>query len=120
MKAQDIPTPLESLPDKPSQEQIKQAVNYVMSYNDLDESFYRVAECESNFYYYAYGDYDRKSKTYKAYGIFQFHKPTWNYFQKLSGLKLNYYSTKDQIKMALWAWKNGKQNHWSCWLRLYK
>lgn len=117
MKAKVIQTPISSLSETPSKEELKQAINWAMSNNGLGEDFYRTIECESNFVYWAFGDYSNGK--YLAYGIGQFHKDTWNLFNKIRNTKLDYYSTKDQLDMMLWAWKNNRQNNWSCWNNIF-
>ena len=57
----------------------------------------------------------------KAYGIAQFHEPTFEMF-KQSAIKagypfddFSYQSDRDQIELMAWAFKNGLQKHWTCW-----
>jgi len=68
-----------------------------------------VAECESNLRGNVFGD------SGKAYGTYQFHKPTFSDFSKKMGENLDYYNTEDNIKLAMWALANDKEYHWSCY-----
>lgn len=67
-----------------------------------------IAYCESNYKETAVGDKG------KAYGIYQFHKPTFKMFAKQKGEELDYYNTEDNIKLAIWALANDKEHHWTC------
>ncbi|MBI3633404.1 MAG: transglycosylase SLT domain-containing protein [Candidatus Vogelbacteria bacterium] len=71
-----------------------------------------IADCESDFKVNARGD------SGKAYGIYQFHKPTFDMFSKKLGEKLDYFSTEDNIKLAMWAMANDKGFHWSCYRKI--
>ncbi len=73
-----------------------------------------IAACESSFRPDVYGD------TGKAYGIYQFHKPTFELFSKKIGEDLDYYNVEDNIKLAMWAIANDKGRHWSCYKKLVK
>jgi hypothetical protein len=107
---QVIKTPLESLSETPTAEQIKSAIVYIADNMGLNRTqMYQTLVCESNLKYNAVGDNGR------AFGVAQFHKATWDLFNKKRGTHLNYYSTKDQILMMGWAFKNDLQRNWSCW-----
>lgn len=68
-----------------------------------------IAKCESGFREKVYGD------SGKAYGIYQFHKPTFELFKKKAGApSLDYKNPDDQIELAVWAFANGLDSHWSC------
>lgn len=71
-----------------------------------------VAYCESNYVENAHGD------SGKAYGVYQFHKATFEMFAKQKGEKLDYYDTEDNIKLAIWALANDKEHHWSCYRKI--
>lgn len=73
-----------------------------------------IAYCESNYKETAVGDKG------KAYGIYQFHKPTFKMFAKQKGEELDYYNTEDNIKLAIWALANDKEHHWSCYKKVTK
>jgi len=51
-----------------------------------------------------------------AYGLFQFHKPT---FYKFAAEGMDYYSLDDQIEVAAWMFANDLESHWTCWRKLY-
>lgn len=81
-------------------------------YNVNTDILKRVAWCESSYRYNVYGDGG------KAYGIYQFHKPTFDHFSKKLGEELNYYSSYDQAKLAAYMFENGKQSHWTCYNKI--
>lgn len=98
------------------QEQIEQrAIKY-----EVDKQLLlAVAECESSFMHEnIYGDNGL------AYGTFQFHENTFNMFAKeyntqraklgLEPVKFQYKEFESQLELFTWAFKNGKQSHWSC------
>ena len=68
-----------------------------------------VADCESDFRADIYGD------SGKAYGIYQFHRPTFEMFSKKLGEKLDYFDVEDNIRLAIWALANDRGHHWSCY-----
>ncbi len=69
-----------------------------------------IAQCESNTRGNVFGDHG------KAYGTYQFHKPTFKEFSKKMGDEtLDYYNNEDNIKLAMWALANNKEYHWSCY-----
>jgi len=72
-----------------------------------------VAFCESTLRYNAVGDGGH------AYGILQFHKPTFLQFEKKYGEDLNYNSSYDQAKLASKMIKDGYGSHWTCYNKLY-
>ena len=73
----------------------------------------KVAECESEFKTTATGD------SGKAYGVFQFHKPTFKEFAKEFGDEsLEYKNTEHAIELAVWALAQGKGYHWTCYRNL--
>jgi len=67
-----------------------------------------IAKCESMLNPTAVGDGGL------AYGVFQFHKPTFEMFAKKIGESLDYYKTEDNIKLAVWAFANDREFHWTC------
>ncbi|MFA5987453.1 MAG: transglycosylase SLT domain-containing protein [Candidatus Paceibacterota bacterium] len=71
-----------------------------------------IAACESNLKPTAVGDGG------KAYGIYQFHKPTFSLLSKKMGEKLDYYSIEDNIRLAIWAISTDRGFHWSCYNKL--
>lgn len=74
-----------------------------------------VAYCESRLQNEGrYGDHGL------AYGIFQFHRATFDLFVKLSGIEgLAYLNGDDQLELAGWAFSHGYEDHWSCYLMKY-
>ncbi len=68
-----------------------------------------IAACESSFRANVYGDGGR------AFGTFQFHRPTFEAFAQKMGEKLDYFNNEDNIKLAMWALANDKESHWSCY-----
>lgn len=69
-----------------------------------------VARCESELRTDVYGDHGL------AYGIFQFHEETFNLFAREFHLEgLDYKNPEDSIKLAVLAFANGKEDHWSCY-----
>lgn len=113
--AQDTETNNSSLPEKPSSERAKEILGYYFSkYGGDYYELYTVLQCESSFNHNQYGDGGR------AFGIAQFHRPTWDRFNKLRGTNLDYYGLEDQIDMFTWSFNNGLKSHWTCWSKLYK
>ena len=82
---------------------------YGVDYNEM----YITLKCESGFKHNGiYGD------SGKAYGIAQFHEPTFNGFKLKAGMfELDYRDMEDQINLMAWAFGNGLKNHWTCWTR---
>ena len=67
--------------------------------------FYKTVECESGFKHEGlFGDNG------KAYGILQFHRPTFNAF-----CKGDYYNLEDQLECGVMMFKQGLQHHWTCY-----
>lgn len=82
---------------------------YAKEYGVSSQLALAIAECESNLRGNVFGD------SGKAYGTYQFHKPTFKEFSKRMGEQLDYYNTEDNIKLAMWALSNKKEYHWSCY-----
>lgn len=85
---------------------------YSEEFNYSEKMAKDIASCESDLRPNVYGDGG------KAYGVYQFHKPTFIMFSKQKGEKLDYYDTEDNIKLAIWALANNKENHWSCYKKV--
>ncbi|MDO8493669.1 MAG: transglycosylase SLT domain-containing protein [bacterium] len=85
---------------------------YADQYDFPEKMALAVASCESEFKTTALGDRG------KAYGIYQFHKPTFEMFSKKLGEKLNYHDTEDNIKLAIWALSQDKGHHWTCYRKI--
>lgn len=75
-----------------------------------------VIRCESNWRANVYGDGGH------AFGVLQFHKPTFDRWAKQMGEELDYYSYHDQIKLGAWAFAQGEnyKDDWTCYTKLYK
>lgn len=95
------------IPPKPltPQEYIKV---YAKEYEVSEKLLLSVAYCESKYNEKAIGDNG------KAYGIFQFHRQSFDRFKKELGEDLDYSSAKDQAKLAAFAFSKGYQHHWTC------
>lgn len=93
---------------------VKEMISYFAEYYKADEKeLSKVAKCESSFNQKAVGDGGR------AYGIFQYHKPTFDRFSKLLGEDLDYYSAHDQLKLTAFVFAEYPQykKHWSCYTK---
>lgn len=98
-------TPVVAPADLPVKDLI---VKYAREYGvDLEMSL-AIAKCESGFNPVIFGDNGL------AYGTYQFHFSTFVAFAKEMGEKMEYDSIVDNIKLANWAFANGKLRHWSC------
>ncbi len=50
----------------------------------------------------------------KAFGLAQFHQPTFEQFKKEADMpELEYENPYHQLSLLVWAFENGKQNHWT-------
>lgn len=67
-----------------------------------------IVACESSFNHKAVGDGG------KAYGLAQFHKPTFYRMAKKAGYDGEWKSSKYQITLLKWAVDNGYTDEWSC------
>jgi hypothetical protein len=104
-----ILNPFESLSETPTPEEIKEAIVYMSPNKEVADQILNTVFCESSFRYNAVGDGGL------AYGIAQFHKPTFDEF-----CEGNYYSTKDQLQCMLKMWETPKLKlHWSCYKNIY-
>lgn len=83
---------------------------YAKQYGVSEYELLKVSKCESSYRPNIYGDGTR------AFGIFQYHKPTFIAFSKLMGEQLDYYSYNDQAKLTSWVWKHypNYKSHWTC------
>ena len=86
----------------------EEVVKYGLDYQKI----YNVIDCESGFNENAYNPIETKSG--HSYGVAQFMKPSWDYFNKLRGTNKDYLNPFHQIDMMLWAFKNGYSSHWDC------
>jgi len=78
-----------------------------LSYEDF-KKLRALAFYESSFRE-VYGDNGR------AWGIFQYHKKTFDWLSRKYKVKLNYKSTLDQIKLTILAYKDNRMDLWAGW-----
>lgn len=75
----------------------------------LLERVYAVAECESGLKHEGcWGDNGR------AYGILQFHEPTFKWLCQISGIKGDWMDREDQLRVGMWAFSHGYDYLWTC------
>lgn len=88
--------------------------HYTALYGANEDQLRKTIKGESTFRCDVYGDNG------KAYGIAQFHKPTFERWSKELGEELDYYSCHDQIKLMSWAFSKGDKykRHWTAWRNL--
>ena len=113
-EAQVIPPPVSSLSDTADKETIIEAIREVAKKYLVDESqLLQTIKCESGFRHAGvFGDWN--GDKHLAYGLAQFHQPTFNEFCEGS-----YYSAEDQLECMAQMFANKKQFHWSCWKRYF-
>ncbi len=90
---------------------VKETIAFYAQYHGVSNTeLQKVAMCESSLHPNIKGDGGR------AFGIFQYHRPTFDAFSKLMGEKLDYYSYSDQAKLTAWIWKHYPKykSHWTC------
>lgn len=105
-----LPSPLDVLTNNSTKEQIKEAIKFASEkYGGNYYQLYKTIECESSFDTKAIGD------SGKAFGLGQYHKPTFERF-----CKGDYYSAKDQLICMSKMFKDGLTGHWTCWKNLFK
>ena len=68
----------------------------------------RIARCESAFSPTANGDGGL------AYGVYQFHRSTFDHFSQELGQEMSYHNTEDNIQLANFAFSKGYYSHWTC------
>lgn len=95
-----------------------QIAYYANIYGSNTEQLETVAQCESGFSPYSYGDHGL------AYGTFQFHRETFERYAKayqiqMGGTLLEYDNTQNQIKLAAWMFSLGKgvKENWTCYTK---
>lgn len=88
---------------------VQEELTYVNPAPVISPEVYAIIKCESQWKEDAVGDGGR------AYGLAQFHRPTWDWLVKLSGKKgLDYYEPSHQIELLTWALENGRGYLWTC------
>lgn len=113
VRGEEIVVSQPSTVNVPSAVVIRNIEDYIKEKNV--RGLYETAKCESNFRETAVGDGGL------AYGVMQFHEATFNWFKKLSGMtELEYRNSYDQVDLAVWAFQNNLNSHWSCWRKLVK
>ena len=75
---------------------------------EVSPMVYEIIKCESQWKENAVGDGGR------AYGLAQFHRPTWDWLTELSGKDLDYENPSHQIELLTWALENGRAYLWTC------
>jgi len=93
-------------------------IKYAQEYGVSEKLLLAVATCESSLNVEAVNN--NEPNHIQSYGIFQYQKPTWEYFEKKFNVDLDYYNPEHQIKMTAIAFKNGEANHWSCYKKVVK
>ena len=94
---------------------IEKIVYWAGIYNVPPNLLFDVAFCESRLRTDAWNKSDPKGG---AKSVFQFLQPTFDTFSKEMGLKGDIWNVDDNIHVASWAFKNGKESHWSCFNKL--
>jgi len=92
---------------------VEHELTYVNQAPVVSDMVYKIIECESSWRPDVYGDGGR------AYGLAQFHRPTWDWLCELSGKDLDYYEPHHQIELLTWALENGRGYLWTCWRNIY-
>lgn len=89
---------------------------FATQYQVNEQLLLKVMHCESSGNQNAIGDGG------KARNIFQFHEPTFNYFEKQLGEDLDYNSLHDQAKLAAYMFSKGEsyRKHWTCYKKVLK
>lgn len=98
-------------PEIPLQDQpIENIVRHFAEVNGVDESLaLAVMRCESQ------GRQDTVSDGGRSRGVFQYQKETFERHAKEYGEVLDYNSSYDQAKLAMWAIAHGKGNEWTAY-----
>lgn len=93
---------------------------YAKEYGINEYQYRMTLKCESGYSHEeVYGDGGR------AYGISQFHKPTFDGFVKTAISQgyafegYDYYDRENQLEVMAWAFKNQLQTHWTCWTKQF-
>jgi hypothetical protein len=103
--------PLDVLTDTSDKEQILLAIRYVSQlYGVEDDELIRTIACESGFNNEAIGKAGE-------IGLAQFMPSTWELWNKKRGTTLEIHRIQNQIDMAAWAFGQGYQRHWTCYVK---
>ena len=105
--------PLDTLEIKITDLSYQAQIDYFSDLFGVDNSLVKgMVQCESiNWNPQAKGDY--KNGKPLAFGLFQYHKETFERHSKKFGEELDYYSSYDQIKLGTWAIANGYGREWT-------
>lgn len=90
---------------------------YANQYGVSSKVLYNVIQCESGWNETAKGDGTKG--VYLAFGLAQFHEPTFKRYAKEMGEELDYKNPQHQIKVMAFAFSKGYQSAWTCWTKLY-
>lgn len=96
---------------------IERIVYWSRFYKVSPNLLFDVAMCESRLRPDAWNKSDPKGG---AKSIFQFLQPTFDAFSKEMDFKGNVWNVDDNIRVAAWAFANGKESHWTCFTKLAK
>lgn len=91
-------------------------VKYATVYAVPEKYLRQTMKCESGLRHNnVYGDQGR------AYGIAQYHSPTFDRYSALMGIQLDYKSRDDQIKLMAWQFANmpKSRNEWTCYRNIF-
>ena len=91
---------------------IERIVYWAGFYGANPNLLFDVAFCESRLRPDAWNKSDPKGG---AKSVFQFLQPTFDAFSKEMKFKGDVWNPDDNIRVAAWAFANGKEKHWSCY-----
>jgi len=86
---------------------------YASKYGISENTLLKVAKCESNLKPNAINYHDG-GKGKHSFGVMQFQKSTFDYWETKLGEDLDYYSYHDQIKLASYMFSKGQIKQWTC------
>ena len=92
---------------------LTEVFNAGLQYDDFIK-LNKVVECESGYNVKAVGDGG------KAYSLAQFWEKTFNAFKEEAQMDIEYKNPLDQMKLMIWAYKEHKMLHWTCWSSNFK
>lgn len=97
----------------PTKERLKEYLKIISTKEGLskekEQQIENIIQCESNW------DFKAKNEKGQSFGVMQFQKRTFNWFNKLKDDNLDFNSPYDQIELAVWAFNNGYESHWDCY-----
>ena len=99
-----------------TREDLTRALNEIVTTDGNNyDVLYKTLLCESGF-----NAFPKSGDFGLANGIAQFHKDTWDRFNKIRGTDYDYNDPLDQLLMISWAFNNHLQGNWSCWVNLFQ